>query len=123
MSHHYGEPLSVRVVDGELRISIGVDVLAHAVSYSDWANPWDDEQQDNIRTFAIADAPQFAKDVVSAMQREEEDGSSPLSDFLDAMSEAAVNDGSLGLHDEDVAIEHGKTHAVETWASDGESKG
>lgn len=87
-------PLKVEVVGGELRIVIGVNVLAHAVSYADWANPYDEEKHDYIRTFAIADAEQFAKDVKRAMQDERDDGSSLLSDFLDKASSDAVDDGS-----------------------------
>ena len=114
--NHYGKPLSVTVKNGELRITIGVNTLAHAVSYSDWANPWDDAANDNIRTFAIVDALEFAKDVANEMQREREDGSTPLSDFLDKMSEEAVNQGSMALADRDVSIKHGETDPEETWA-------
>lgn len=114
--NHYGKPLNVSVKGGRLVIEIGVDTLAHAVSYADWANQCDDGAQEYIRTFAIADATKFAKDVLCAMEAEEEDGSSPLSDFLDKMTEEAVNQGSEGLHDEDVRIKHGETHKCETWA-------
>jgi hypothetical protein len=116
MSHHYGTPLKVEVAGGELRIVIGVNVLAHAVSYADWANPYDEEKHDYIRTFAIADAEQFAKDVKRAMQDEREDGSSLLSDFLDKASSDAVDDGSEACYG-DQSILHGKHAASETWAA------
>lgn len=112
--NHYGKPLSVRVKDGRLTIEIGVDVLAHAVSFSDWANAWDDDADDNIRTFAIEDTDEFAKDVRTAMLDEREDGSTPLSDFLDAMSSAAVEDGSLATAE--ARIKHGEAGPTETWA-------
>lgn len=117
MAHHYDTPLSVSVVDGELRIVIGINVLAHAVSYADWANPYDEERQDYIRTFAIGDAATFAKDVTAAMLDEREDGSTLLSDFLDTMTEAAVNDGSQACEYEQV-IKHGTTAKIELWARD-----
>jgi hypothetical protein len=116
MSHHYGTPLKVEVAGGELRIVIGVNVLAHAVSYADWANPYDEEKHDYIRTFAIADAEQFAKDVKRAMQDEREDGSSLLSDFLDKASSNAVDDGSEACFG-DQSILHGQNAASETWAA------
>lgn len=114
--HHYGRPLEVRIEKDALVIRIGVQTLAHAVSYSDWANPFDEKRDDYIRAFAIEDAKQFADDVLHAMLDEREDGSTPLSDFIDKMSEAAVNDGSLGLHEGEQAIPHGQFAQCETWA-------
>ncbi len=112
---HYGEPLTVSIVDGQLVIAIGVNTLAHAVSYADWANPYDEKTHDYVRGFAIVDAEAFAKDVLAAMLDEREDGSSPLSDFLDKMTEAAVDDGSIAIEC-DQHIEHGKTAESEKWA-------
>lgn len=114
-SHLYGLPLSVVVQRGRLVIEIGVDTLAHSASYADWANPFDEQRDDYIRTFAITDTVQFAKDVTFAMLHEREDGSSPLTDFLDRMMEAALDEGSLGCEFEQV-IKHGETSPLETWA-------
>lgn len=113
--NHYGARLTVKVERGALVVRIGVQTLAHAVSYADWANPFDDEADDYIRTFAIVDAPQFARDVAHAMLSEREDGSTPLSDFLDKMSQSAIEDGSLGLHEDEQRIKHGETSPLETW--------
>jgi hypothetical protein len=112
---HQGTPLTVRVKHGELQIVIGVDTLAHAVSYADWANPYEESTGDYIRTFAITDTEAFAKDVRDAMLSEREDGSSPLSDFLDKMTEAAVDDGSMACEYEQ-RIKHEETSPLEqTW--------
>jgi hypothetical protein len=116
--HYYGQPLEVKVADGRLTIAIGIDVLAHAVSYADWANPFDEQANDYIRTFAIENAEEFAKDVKRMMLDEREDGSSLLTDFLDEASEAAVGDGSLGLSAEDHTIKHGETAPCETWSKE-----
>lgn len=113
---HVERALSVRVVNGELVIRIGVNVLAYAAAFSAWANPFNEDRDDYIRTFAIEDANEFADDVLHAMLNEREDGSTPLSDFIDEMSEAAVNDGSLGLHEDEQAIPHGQFAPCETWA-------
>jgi len=115
-ANYYGQSLTVEVKDGQLVIAIGVQTLAHSASYSDWANPYDEQREDYIRTFAITDAEQFAKDVQHAMLSEREDGSSPLSDFLDAMMQAALDDGSTAVEYEQV-IKHGTTSPLETWAA------
>lgn len=111
---HYVKPLAVKVIRGKFVIEIGIHTLAHAVAYADWANRWNDE--DYVRTFAITDPVQFAEDVAYAMQREAEDGSTPLSDFLDKMAEAALDDGSIGV-ELDQHITHGTFSPLETWSS------
>ena len=113
---YYGVPLEAKVEHGQLVIAIGVQTLAHAGAFADWANPFDEAADDYIRTFAIADEGEFAKDVVRAMLAEGEDGSIPLSDFLDRMAQAAIDDGSLGLHEDEQHITHGTFAPCETWA-------
>lgn len=109
-------PLTVAIEKGALVVRIGIGTLAHAVTYSDWAHPYDEGSGDYIRSFAIVDAPQFAFDVVHEMLREAENGATPITDFLDRMSEAAVNDGSLGLHEDfDHRIKHGEKSPLEAW--------
>jgi len=115
VSQFYGKPLNVKVERGRLLIEIGVDVLAHAVGYSDWANPYDETRHDYVRTFAITDADAFAADVKLAMLKEEEDGSSLLTNFIDLAMQSAIDDGSIACEYEQV-IPHGQTAARETWA-------
>lgn len=107
--------LTVEVKDGVLVITVGVGVLAHAVVYADWANPYDDNEQDYIRTFAITDVDTFAQDIARAMQREEEDGSSLLTNFLDKATNDAVDEGSEACEFEQ-AIKTGQTSPLEVWA-------
>lgn len=114
IGNHYGAPLSVAVENDCLVIRIGAQTLAHAASYSDWAHDYEDEAGDYFRTFAITDASTFADDVKHAMLDEREDGSTPLSDFLDKMTQAAVEDGSPAT--EEAHIKHGETDPRETWA-------
>lgn len=111
---HYGRPLEAKIEKGALVIRIGAQTLAHAVSYADWANPWDDERDNYIRTFAILDVHEFAKDTIAELLREREDGSSLLSDVLDKASQNAVEDGSLAT--EEAVIPHGQNDPRETWA-------
>ena len=115
-SRHYRAPLEVTIERGALVVRIGIETLAHAVTWSDWANPYDEATGDYVRTFAITDAPQFAADVLHEMLREREDGSTPVSDFMDKMSEEAINQGSLGLHEDfNHRILHGEKSPLETW--------
>lgn len=115
-SLHYDHRLDVAIERGALVVRIGIGTLAHAVTYADWANPYDEATGDYVRSFAITDAPQFAADVLHEMLREREDGSTPLSDFIDRMSEEAINQGSIGLHENfDHHIKHGEKSPLETW--------
>lgn len=107
-------PLSVSVQDGELVIRIGVDALAMAFAYSDWANQYDEGDDAYIRNVAITDTIRFAKDVALAMQHEEENGSSPLTDLLDSATQAAVEDGSIAC-EYGKKIRYGERAANETW--------
>lgn len=113
----YGKPLAVKVSGGRLTIEIGIHVLAYAAAYADWANPFDEQRDDYIRTFAITDPRQFAKDVQHAMLDEREDGSTPLSDFIDKMMQAALDDGTTGIHEDEQVIQHGTFSPLETWAT------
>lgn len=112
--NHYGHRLVVAIELDALVIRIGVQTLADAVRYADWANPFDEQANDYIRTFAILDPLELAKDAKRAMLCEREDGSSPLSDFLDKATEDAINDGSTAC--DEARIRHGETSPLETWA-------
>lgn len=112
---HYGRALGVGLEKDALVIRVGIQTLAHACTYADWANQWSEDADDYIREFAITDVKQFAKDVIHEMLSEREDGSTPLSDFLDKMTEEAVNQGSLGLDVEDHKIKHSQKSPLEAW--------
>lgn len=96
-----GLPLRVEVVSGQLCVGIGVKTLAFAFENSEENNPYDEDFCDTKRQFSISDPLQFAKDVCHEMNREGEDGSTPLTRFLDSMMDEAVEQGSLGIHDPD----------------------
>ncbi len=112
---YYGKPLTARVTSGKVVIEIGVETLAHAASYAEWANRYDAESGDYLRDFAITDPSVFAKEVVRAMLDERENGSSPLSDFLDKAMQDALDDGADGV-EPDQRILTGKFSPLETWA-------
>ena len=95
-------PLAVHVSrDGVLTIRIGVNVLAHATLRSPFAWRMADErnperpgtvQPDEL--FKITNARGFAIDVKRALQDEREDGSSLLTDWLDAATQKSIEDGA-----------------------------
>ncbi len=97
-------PLKVVVKDSHLVISIGISTLAFAAEEGPFTeyNPDLAENEEYTGTAyekiaTVTDAKEFAKDVVYAMLREDDEGSTPLSRFLDAMAVAASEDGSIGL--------------------------
>jgi hypothetical protein len=89
--------LVVEVKDDELVVRIGIDTLAFAANESDAFKPWDDRVEDWVQKFKVVDPIAFAGDVKRAMLDEAEDGSSPLSRFLDNVDEAALDDGADGI--------------------------
>jgi hypothetical protein len=90
-------PLTAEVVDGELRISIGIEVLKDATERSpDPRLCWLDEELDEFVGFKICDIKEFAKDVIYALT-EEEDGTNMLHTLLDNACLKAIEDGSLGV--------------------------
>lgn len=107
-------PLRAAYDDGELVIRIGVDALAGAISNGNDFHRFDDAKDEYIRDFAISNTAEFARDVALAMQHEAEDGSSPLTKFLDEMARVAIDDGSTGVEfNQEIAF--GKKHRLETW--------
>ncbi len=91
-------PLSVSISDGVLSICVGVDRLAHAIAGGDDFHSYDQKSGEYIRGFAITDAATFAKDVTVELEREAEDGSTPLSKLLDEVGQSAIDEGSTGVH-------------------------
>lgn len=96
------KPLEVRVTDdGLLTISIGIGTLAYAFENNEENNPFVESAGEFIQTYQVANPLEFARDVRIAMLREKEDGSNPLTVFLDKVCWDAVEDGSGGIDWED----------------------
>lgn len=89
-------PLTVKIESRQLVIRIGVATLAFANEYS---------PDEMLSRYRITNPLQFAKDVAAAMRAEEEDGSTPLTDFLDKMMEEAIEDGSIWAEEKRPALE------------------
>ena len=94
-----GMPLRAVVQDGNLVVSIGIRTLAWAFEHGEGNNPYDESLGDFKREYQIADPIQFAEDVCHELNDEGEDGSTPLTRFLDSIMDKAVENGSLGILD------------------------
>lgn len=98
-------PLRARVVQNVLTIEIGIDTLAFSTLRSPYAYEIVGgamvDTDDPTERFRIDDKRVFAIDVVREMLNEEEDGSSPLSDFLDDVCKRAIEEGSTEFTDKD----------------------
>ena len=85
-----GLPLTIGVEDDQLVIRIGIDTLAYCFEVSDDNNPFVDDDNDFRRTFKVDDSREFARGVGYGLRDEREDGSSLLTDALDAACVYAV---------------------------------
>ena len=96
-------PLEAKLVEGALDIGVGESILRFAAEHHPdlWNGATD--------TFLVkvTDPVVFAKEVLRQINREEEDGSTPLSRMLDAAILAAVDDGCEGID-----IEHFERHSA-----------
>lgn len=84
--------LCCMIEDGELVIRIGIETLAFAAEHMNLSDG-------SGRSIRVCDVPEFAKDVRAELMREEEDGSSPLTNVLDKACLDAWEEGSIGCHD------------------------
>ena len=85
--------LTVGLLDGRLVISIGIDALMVAVR----ASPVWEQQQAEGRGWSIENADGFAEDIVAELEREQDDGTTPVHEVLDAAIEEAIEQGSLNI--------------------------
>lgn len=77
------QPLSVSVNDGCLNISIGVELLAHAITMG----------PGGMGRVTVTDADVFAQSLVGGLLCEEEDGTTPVHRMLDKVAEQLAEDG------------------------------
>jgi hypothetical protein len=93
------QPLSVEVTEGRLIISIGIGTLAFAAQMQEPFHAYDERLRDWRNYWIIKDPLEFAKDVRNETSREEEDGSTPLTDFLDKVCTNALDQGCIGCEE------------------------
>lgn len=86
------QQLSVKIEDGQLKISIGIALLAFAVQGSD---QWPEE-------FRVTDIRDFAKSMLRRLRDEEEDGTTPVHRMFDAVADQILEQGDDGVDEGDV---------------------
>jgi len=93
------QPLSAKIEGDELVIRIGIGTLAWAAEFEGREPFWDFNEERNkfVQLWKITDDLGWAEDVCREINREEEDGSSPLTNLLDKASEEALDQGSLSV--------------------------
>jgi hypothetical protein len=78
-------PLRVNVEDGELVVRVGINRLdGH-------------ECHNKIPELKFDNREEWVRDVIAEIDREEEDGATPLNTMLDNAMEAALEQGSIGV--------------------------
>jgi len=87
-----------RLIKGKIVISVGKQVLKFATEQH--PEFWDGETGDDQPNVKIDDIDVFMKEVVLSIDNEREDGSSLLTDMLDAAIKGAIENGCEGIdHD------------------------
>ena len=89
MTDGRNKPLTIEIVDEQLRISIGIDALMIAVQGGDY---WDDE------TMTVLDPDAFAAEIAHALEHnEEEDGTTDLHLAIDGAVEHLIENGNAAV--------------------------
>lgn len=85
-------PLRAAIINGVLKISIGIGTLAFAA-----------EHDDNLgfTDLTVMNQAEFAKDVLRELNREAEDGSTLVTRVLDKAITNAIEDGSIAVKTEE----------------------
>jgi hypothetical protein len=91
------QPLQVTVIDGCFTIRVGIDRLKHATEHAEIFYDYEKHGARGAPYVKVTDRDELVKDIKREMQREREDGSTPLSDFLDEVTMAAYEDGSTAF--------------------------
>lgn len=90
-------PLKVEVTeDNVLTISIGADQLASAMKHSPTEGIMEyKDDTDEYFGLNVVDPVEFAKELANQMQKEEEDGDTPLHQFFDQCVLDGLNGGNF----------------------------
>lgn len=89
--------LCVEIKDDEIVIRVGIETVKWALEHHSESQPFNEDMDGYEQKWIVTDSAEFAKDVKNAMLNEEEDGTTPLIEFLDEMCMSALEDGSTGV--------------------------
>lgn len=103
-------PLTVAVKDDRLTITIGVGCLTYAAQRRFDEKAFDESGgEESEAEFRIVDANEFAKDVRRALEKEQEDGTTPVHLMLDAAFDYALDYGTISIMDRSELTKEGPT--------------
>lgn len=85
------QQLAVAVEGDRMMISIGVDLLVHAVTHGPYFQGFDDEE------CVVTDKKVFVQSIAKALLFEEEDGTTPLHRAFDEAAESVCENGEPGI--------------------------
>lgn len=88
--------LTAEVRGGRLVISIGVNLLANALELGPELSHYDEATGEWSHP-KVTDAVVFAREIAIELEREEEDGTTPVHRMLDAAALKAIESGALGI--------------------------
>ena len=91
--------MKIQIKNNNLVITISLDTLATAFELSDYNNSFDDKLNDFKQAFKVTNKVLFAKEVILALEDEEEDGTTLLHQLFDKATENAVENGALGIEE------------------------
>ena len=91
-------PLSVKVTDGRLVISIGISTLAFAAQECNYCYSYDQTVNDFVHHMKVTDPLLFAKELVTELQEEDEEGTTSVHLMIDKAVEQAVENGARGFN-------------------------
>lgn len=92
-------PLSVGIETGQIVIRVGLNTVKWAFEHHTENQPYNEGTGNFDQKWVVENYMEFGKDVMSEMTHEEEDGSTPLIEFLDKMVMEALEQGSAGVEE------------------------
>lgn len=88
--------LSVGVSGGAIVIRLPLSILAVCLD----AAPFNEQPDGSCRPlYRVTNARQFAEEMVAELEREEEDGTTPIHLLFDSAMHAAIDNGCEGVED------------------------
>lgn len=88
--------LEIKIHKNVLSISVGIKTLAYIVEFNPRLERYDEESGDT-NSPKVTDHDAFAKEVLSALKDEEEDGTTIVHEMLDKAVNMAIENGAEGI--------------------------
>ena len=103
------KPLKVAIEGEELVIRVKLDTLVFAVQHDPQLQHYDRDLGDFFGP-EVVDRSQWAREMVSALQSEEEDGTTLVHLMLDKAALNAIESGAEGIHSAEDMADRARAH-------------